>query len=797
MVDNPIQMKDVVEYYAENGTNHNSSGIETDYAILRESVFNGSVNKSILENFLNKCRSDKADSYVTKILILESELENHGMDSIMDKFTDEIIPHTEDMDNTLLKIESHNIELEKKKTAKEKVRKQKIFKRIKNNHDKIKDKINLESMLTKYKILNNVEDFINEICCTVNKFKSPQYALLNIALEEVLFLNYYYALAIPRSYCVETVTNYFLSYPFDEATLNGYVDLLKKNRFITESDCGGISFLFESEIYPDSNDVQELIAKYKKDTNKNVSTLDKLIRKIYTLSPTSIIDSTPSIFTILRNALLISLFPIMPVTSMVLFMADKLVQMNLRRKEADRIRDYFKKEYDKIETKVESMEDGKKKEDLTHYMKCLDQCCTKINQYRDHLYTDKELDKEWDFEEFANMIPSIRLEEFKLIKLNNFNSLQEKVYEYIYANASDDLNPVGVHESVDENNILYHINNDDNRLFTCIESFEYNEDKVNEAHLEMTRLCEALNSTYGDKHHLFFYEYGVDNRMDLYLKDATTISLTESEEKEQASLFAGIDFDRVCDIEALNELINTISEGTDIEMYLSEAIAIKSKDGQEMVKDTEPKKAPQNIKPDKNTVEEDKKESKSFKLNLNSLKLSLMGIQKKGKELSAKEQQASRELDYTFNHIVKSINSAMTNDRREGIIKGSIIPSFSKCIKIGVGLAGVAYFVDPVLALIAVIGGLARSKHLNRKERLLLMDEVDIELKVVEKEISIAENNNDMKKLRDLMQYQKRLQRESQRLKYNMKVNWQGTSDGKVAQNTIGRNYGINNGGDD
>lgn len=868
MVDKIMQMKDVVSYYTESSLSITSTTMDQDYAIVKESLNSSRVDDTALKRFLNGCRSNAADRYLSKILTLESELENRCGGSIMDKITNEIIPHTSDMNETLFKIESHNIDAYKKNKARETIKRNKIYKRIKNNHDKIKNKMDLEEALHYYKLFNNVEEFIYEVCSTVNSFKSPQYALLNIALEEVLFLNYEYALAIPRSYCVETVTDYFLSYPFDEDTLSGYTDMLKQNKFINSSDCKSVSYLFESENYPDSNDVQELINKYKKDSNKNASTLDKLVRKIYTLSPTNIIDSTPSIFSLLRNALIISFFPIMPITTIIVFMTDKLVQMNLRRKEADRLKQYFLNEVNRLEEKIEKMDDGTKKEDMKKYLKCVTQCSDKIITYRDKLYTDAELEKEWDFEEYANLIPSMRLDEFKLMKLNNFNSLVEKANIYIPKFSNTYIVPIGIKSTIlDENNILYHLDNEDNRPLVHIESFWYDEENIAEVHEEMTNLCKYLNDICGDKNHLFLYEYGIDNRMDVYLKDATTISLTEAEEKEQASLFAGIDFDRLCDIEAINEIINNcsfhineacanveearklsaevkelakkydanfffVTDGASATMnngnkavenarnchkkwerkngfdpeedwrkneitVMCEAISIKSKDGKEEVKDSDAKKPMENNKVDKQSEKENKKDSNKFKLNLNNLKLTLMGAKKKAGELSSKEQQASRELDYTFDHIVKSINNAMTNDRREGIIKGSIIPSFSKCIKIGIGLGGVAYFIDPVLALIAVIGGLARSKYLNKKERYLLMDEIDIELKVVEKELQMAESNNDTKKLRALMQYQKRLQRESQRLKYNMKVNWNGTSDGTTTQNTIGRNYGINTGGDD
>ena len=111
----------------------------------------------------------------------------------------------------------------------------------------------------------------------------------------------------------------------------------------------------------------------------------------------------------------------------------------------------------------------------------------------------------------------------------------------------------------------------------------------------------------------------------------------------------------------------------------------------------------------------------------------------------------------------------MTNNRREAIIKGSLIPSFSRCLVAGITLAGIAT-VNLPLAIITAMGGIACSAHLNKKERLLLLDEIETELEVVDKELNIADSNNNMKKYRALLRYKKELQRQYQRIKYNIRI---------------------------
>jgi hypothetical protein len=176
-------------------------------------------------------------------------------------------------------------------------------------------------------------------------------------------------------------------------------------------------------------------------------------------------------------------------------------------------------------------------------------------------------------------------------------------------------------------------------------------------------------------------------------------------------------------------------------------------------------------KPEKLSDEEKKELKKNpFKgINLNSIRLVLKGIESKAKNLGQKEKELSKNLDSTVRRLVKGMRDAMISDRREAVIKGSVIPSFSKCLKIAAGLAGIAKFVDPGLAIITAIGGFAMSKHLTKKERLLLLDDIEIELNVLDKEISNAESRNQMKKYKALLKQKKTLQREYQRIRYNAK----------------------------
>ena len=174
----------------------------------------------------------------------------------------------------------------------------------------------------------------------------------------------------------------------------------------------------------------------------------------------------------------------------------------------------------------------------------------------------------------------------------------------------------------------------------------------------------------------------------------------------------------------------------------------------------------QNAKEDPNPPKNGYKGS----FNINSIALALKGLSAKFKEMNHKQQEASRNLDSAVRSFTNACKRAFTNDRREAIIKGSVIPSFSRCIKSGIVLAALGVVATPVVAVIAGIAGLAMSKKLNKRERMSLLDEIETELEVVEKELAIADSNNNMQKYRTLLQYKKELQRQYQRIKYNIKI---------------------------
>lgn len=198
----------------------------------------------------------------------------------------------------------------------------------------------------------------------------------------------------------------------------------------------------------------------------------------------------------------------------------------------------------------------------------------------------------------------------------------------------------------------------------------------------------------------------------------------------------------------------------------------EKKENNDQKKDDHKDQQPQKPQPQQQTQQNDDGARKKSGFNLHGLKLGLKGLAAKFKSMGSKSKEISRNLDSSVRNMVKGFKDSQDNERREQIIKGSVIPSFSKCIKTGILMAGSAIF-DPthiVAPAIIAIGGFAINHNLTRKEKILLLDEIETELDVVEKEINLADGENDMKKYRALLTYRKNLQRQYQRIRYNLRV---------------------------
>ena len=134
----------------------------------------------------------------------------------------------------------------------------------------------------------------------------------------------------------------------------------------------------------------------------------------------------------------------------------------------------------------------------------------------------------------------------------------------------------------------------------------------------------------------------------------------------------------------------------------------------------------------------------------------------------AKGERITSPLDNAVNVIIQSARDALTHDRREEIINGKyrfkLIRIIGKCIVYG----GIGIYFHPAIAAIAFLGKMAFDKHIDRKERSKIVQDLESELEICEEKIKDAEHKGDNENKYKLMRIRKSLQTETARIKLHL-----------------------------
>lgn len=767
--------------------------------------------------------------------------------------------------------------------------------RVIHNNDKLSTRFNFTQIIRENDEVSSAEDTIETLCELVDTYNIPVHAKLNAALENILYSYDRMGVDIDKADAIQHITEYFLRHN-NEISDKDYAkicNVLENNKFISAEDINKLYYLFsenaqvkdptgkkykqitnegrinydvalESKDFADSNDVKDIIKKYKADQKKDEGRFKIAISHIYTKKPEKIIDDTPNILEFIRNFGILGTLAINPILTIVVFCADKYIELGMKRKEAERVLKYFKAEKVKVENKINKANDGDRKDRLEEYSKCLDKSIEKLEYYRDNLYTDTQLDELKELEEASNVkfFDKLSIEQYfegshprvcnnvmRAIQLfyNEFLRKYAKPYVEIEEyELFDDEKISTTLADIDEELLIKYFVTPDGMINIPLFRIKFiNPGEVDTPYLfeDITNSCSFINDFLSSDCIITNYLendniYILFNFLKcLYVEnnDAIDYSLTFEARQEIANLLAlaesvdemekiypvnlikdlsknietiacddidgvahlisnsnCIDISAFTDIfkdyqssiadpivstnimEALEYMKNAKNNYTIIESCIVQAESIKLLNAIVQEAKTGNKKPVTTIKNNiaggldavKDQVSKGSKQKTSITTNLG---LATEMLKKKAQNLSTKEQEISRNVDISLSAFKKSVEKSLTTNRREAIIQGSIIPSFSKMIKAGM-VAGGLFLVNPVVAAIGVIGALAVSKSLTERERQMLLDEIDIELKAVDKEISMAESNNRMKEYRHLLTYQRKLQREKQRIKYRLKV---------------------------
>jgi len=754
----------------------------------------------------------------------------------------------------------------------------KICDRVLSNHNKLSKRFNIDkTVLESVNSNNDIQDCIYELCRMIDTYDNMPFKVkYNVALENVLFVLYKNGAQYENSSVLKDITEYFL-YKSDLSDDNkkGIKDLLEKTSFYGDTDKIEIDFMVDPDdsegeytsfmnsdkniwvkdaitevAIPDKESIKDLIDKFKLESNKTIEKVKNVAAKIYTKTPENIIEETPNFLSWIRTTVMLSTIAINPIAGVVINFTDQLIALDLKRNQADKAVAAYNKEREIAKKKLSKMKSGDVMDRCEKYIASLDSSITKLEIYRDNLYTDKELEKrdEVNFEtslESAINNPTIeeyingshpgviqqykdilgRLKRIATTKIKQF--IQKHVLSFIEA---DELIKF---ESINSETIMNYLSPDDNKicmwLAKCLPA-NLKDEELTKKDLKgiyevLDEVCDKLNNESPND---FIISYdGTDDLIYLYMTYTQPVHIEDPNIKDNSIHVMADEPIKVittleAQIESLNDwnpsnLMDSIDANIDkfgmdeldklSEFALISPYIVNPERLHKILKEYRSHVYENVVGTKKYIIAEclssnmkklSENTTKSYSNNINrviyeldainalytiisentsiyegtatnTIRLAAERLKKSITNLSDKEKMASRTIDASMNVLSRGIENASTNKNREAIIKGQVIPPASRIIKLAIA-GGAAWAVNPALAVIGAIGMLAISKMASKKERQMLSDELDIELAMCEKRIQMAESNNDMKSLNELLKIQKKLQREKQRLTYRMKV---------------------------
>lgn len=641
--------------------------------------------------------------------------------------------------------------------------------RVLNNHAKLSKRFDLESKVRRCPLNElSLQKCIYDICTLIESYDIPFGVKYNIALENIMYLMVKNCIPISNSFILETVTDYFLMEESTDARLHDMKYILENAKFFTEEDIEPVSYLLvdegaiiealenddlesleENKIHDmflkwkekrvktnkekdevDKMKIKKIIHDFKKEHKKDINKFKDAISRIFIQRPEAIIQELPDIMQFVRLGVVLGATAINPVLGVITLITDLFLKMKISREQMAKVVEEYSKERDKYKKLADEAEDEKKKEKYTALYKQYKKDTDTLEMKENDLYTDAENDKRMEEKWAKEAEASMGDDDFNFDFDMDFDFEESVKYVGMLATLYEQLDFTKAELMSTINNNIHSMSNEDiyniteavklcNEVFDCPRYINILEDELlrsrqSNSHLIAVQRADTIKTCINDIEKMKYDNLLTEGS---YINNDDTIPPID------------IMYEQLkCKHDIMNDTLELVTR------YKNSAIN-ESKEGSGM----------------------------SF---TSKLKIASENLRRSALHLKDKDKQLSMKLDSELNRVMKSAKKAMISDSRENIIKGSFLPSASKCIHIALA-SGAAYLVNPVLAVIGLIGFIGCSKTINEKERNLILDDIDIEIKMCDKYLKIAEDKEDLTAVREIMKTKRDLERQRSRILYN------------------------------
>ncbi len=651
--------------------------------------------------------------------------------------------------------------------------------RVLTNHQKLAKRFNLDNVVRKCPLnYQSYQDCIYNICSLIETYDIPQGLRYLITLENTMYLMHKNCVPVENSFIVETVTDYFLmseSEDYDiEDTIKDLKYVIENSRFFSKEDLSCVEYLCINEqdiidqlenedLYPieenkvhdmflkfknkktktikkqqkiDSLKIKKTIHDFKKSNKKSIESFKVAISRIFVNSPEGIINELPDIFAFVRLGIVIGGFAINPILGVIVMITNFFLKMKVSRERMEIVVEQYTKERDNYKKKMNEATDEKKKEKYEKLYKQYKQDVTKLEAYRDELYTEAENEKRME-EKYAKEAEE-NGDDFDFDMDFNFDEQTAIEYTGVMATLYEQLSYSNANLMAAISNNISKVSNDD--IYNITEAVKLCNDIV-DCPRYVNILEDELLRSRSIQHESYIPT--------LQRIDGIKMCISDINQVKYNGLLESTEYitndNNIPDIKSIYEVLKCKNDIIDDTIdYLSSY----------------------------NSLNESKDEKKGMSF-MSKLKIASQNLKRFALKAKDKDKQLSMKLDSELNRTMKSAKKAMISDSRENIIKGSFLPSASRCIHIALA-SGAAFLISPVLAVISLIGYIGCSKSLTEKERNLILDDIDIEIKMCDKYMKIAEDKDDLTAVREIMKTKRDLERQRARILYNKNYIFKG-----------------------
>lgn len=630
-----------------------------------------------------------------------------------------------------------------------------------SNYNDFSKRYNLERLFVDNTRINGVLDTVTEVCRLADTYSNPNKTKFMVSIESCWYGFEHNGIEYSKTDILEAALDYFL---LRESCYDNYISVVKNSRIFDPDDLPEDMQVI-TEIDPEApddfpsmynnitnqisktesatiglrevTDFNKIFSDYKKQNDAKETKLQFLVRKLYTKNVSSIVDDTPNFLGWIRRLFILSTCAINPVITAVLLIGDLFVQLHMERNEVEKMLKCFDNEIKEANKKLKSTKSQQEKERLEKYIKSLKDARKKIDGYYEKMLSDKELDEKLYGSDEKDSFDDLKKDITGEDKDDDFDFDDD---DFDFDDDDDDFNEAAAISVINQ---VSDIVDTVNKYKDTIGSDTINSiDMFNGDNLDgLAKLSVEYPEVWAPE----LLEYALESRVNAIRKNKvvfespmdrfTAINACESAiatlhtYQPTPSSTIGECIAKTQILEGCIDSINWI-----ISSYRNRSTMVEA----------------------------------SF---TNSLKLAAEKLKKNIVKLSDKEKSMSRSVDVSMSQIKKAMDNAVSNENREMVIKGSVLPPASKIIKLAI-TTGAVWLINPAVAVIGCLGYLGISAKHRKKEKMLILDELEVELKMCDKYIDIAESKNDMKALKQLYSIKKNLERQHQRIKYNMKVQY-------------------------